>query len=117
VTAPHLSAAEREEAGRPIMHELKVWPVYLDAILNGEKPFEIRRHDRDFRVGDVLRLREYDPEEGGYGKRQSWQTVTYVMPGGRWGVSPDYCVMGLRMASIEECFTARPATERGEDGR
>ncbi len=42
-------------------HELKTWPPYYQAIIDGKKRFEIRKNDRCFSVGDVLRLREYDP--------------------------------------------------------
>lgn len=44
------------------VHNLKTWPRFFDMTLHGLKPFEIRTaHDRDFRVGDVLRLVEWDP--------------------------------------------------------
>ena len=42
-------------------HELKTWPPYYQAIIDGKKRCEIRKNDRCFSVGDVLRLREYDP--------------------------------------------------------
>lgn len=42
-------------------HELKICPPYYQAIIDGKEIFEIRKNDRCFSVGDVLRLREYDP--------------------------------------------------------
>jgi hypothetical protein len=45
----------------PCMHNLKCWPEYFPAVLSGEKPFELRFNDRDFRVGDGLRLQEFEP--------------------------------------------------------
>lgn len=44
----------------PKVHELKIAPRWFDAVLDGSKTFEIRNDDRGFRVGDELRLREYD---------------------------------------------------------
>ncbi len=42
-------------------HELKIYPNYYQAVIDGAKKFEIRKNDRCFSVGDILRLREYDP--------------------------------------------------------
>ena len=33
------------------IHELKTRPVQFDAVMRGEKTFEVRRNDDDFRVG------------------------------------------------------------------
>lgn len=35
-------------------HRLKVFIKYADAIMNGTKTFEIRRSDRNFKVGDKV---------------------------------------------------------------
>jgi hypothetical protein len=42
-------------------HELKAWPSYFVAVKNGLKTFEIRNNDRDFKVGDILVLKEFVP--------------------------------------------------------
>ena len=47
-----------------ITHELKCHPKYLRRVADGSKTFEIRKDDRDYQVGDVLMLKEYDPEKG-----------------------------------------------------
>ena len=46
----------------PTEHDLKVWPAFFDPLADGTKPFEARKDDRGFAVGDVLHLREYDPQ-------------------------------------------------------
>lgn len=78
----------------PKEHELKTWPEYFDAIVKGRKLFEVRKNDRDFRVGDYLRLCEYDPElkrfTGNYIKKQ----ISYILQGG-FGLPDDVCVMSL----------------------
>lgn len=35
-------------------HELKIEQRYLDKLLSGEKTFEVRFNDREYKVGDVL---------------------------------------------------------------
>jgi len=44
-------------------HDLKVWPEFFGPIERGEKLFELRRDDRDFKVGDWLKLREWKPAD------------------------------------------------------
>lgn len=45
-------------------HDLKIRGHWMDRIESGEKRAEIRKHDRDFQVGDVLHLTEVS--EHGY---------------------------------------------------
>ncbi|HEM6115816.1 TPA: DUF3850 domain-containing protein [Streptococcus suis] len=45
-------------------HMLKCYPKYFEAVKDGTKPFECRYNDRNFKVGDELLLREYDPKRG-----------------------------------------------------
>lgn len=87
----------------PIVHALKTWPDFFDAVQRGDKPFEVRKADRDFRVGDVLALQRWDPDSGDYTRDESGSPVqvsarvTYVLPGGQFGIKPSYIVMGLRL--------------------
>ncbi|WP_270745219.1 DUF3850 domain-containing protein [Lactococcus petauri] len=42
-------------------HELKLDVKYFDDVKNGTKNFEIRKNDRDFKVGDILILKAFMP--------------------------------------------------------
>lgn len=44
------------------VHELKILPEYFSAIVSGEKRFEIRKNDRNYKVGDILRLMKYEAD-------------------------------------------------------
>ena len=52
------------------VHELKCWSEYFRALSRPEprkrKTLEVRRNDRDYKVGDYLVLREYDPKTEKY---------------------------------------------------
>lgn len=43
-------------------HELKTWPEYFQAAWVGDKTFEIRKNDRDFKERDEIVLREFQPD-------------------------------------------------------
>lgn len=100
-------------------HDLKCWPSVFAALLDGSKTFEFRRNDRDFAVGDVLRLREWDPavhnaagsldtfaQNKAYG-RELRVRVTYIAHGGRWGIPENFCVMAITPLFAPESEPAR----------
>ena len=59
-------------------HVLKSWPAFFKGMESGEKTFEIRRNDRDFKVGDRLCIREYFPTTARYSGKELMFKVTYV---------------------------------------
>lgn len=58
------------------IHELKTLPQYFVEQVKGAKQFEVRLNDRNFEVGDVLILKEYD---NGYTGTEICVRVTYVL--------------------------------------
>ncbi|HLC91366.1 MAG TPA: DUF3850 domain-containing protein [Candidatus Nanoarchaeia archaeon] len=58
--------------------EKKVWTYYFQKILDGKKNFELRLANFQCREGDILVLKEWDPEEGVYTGRQIEKEITYV---------------------------------------
>ena len=92
------SRDERPTTGRdPVEHILRCWPVFFQAMLDRRKPFDTRVADRDYRVGDTLRLQEYDPDSDSYSGRQFVARVTYAMPGGQFGIDPGFVVLGVEV--------------------
>ena len=61
-------------------HDLKVWPVYFDAIVSGAKPWEVRINDRDFNRWDILHLREWSQMRQTYTGRSIKMVVSYLVP-------------------------------------
>jgi hypothetical protein len=86
------------------IHELKTINSYFIDILYEKKLFEIRKNDRDFKVGDMLYLREYDPDRiypSHYTGRWILVEVEYILPENKFeGLSKDYCCMGIEIIKI-----------------
>jgi len=59
--------------------EKKVWPEYFQAILDGDKKFELRLADWDCNKGDTLILKEWDPKTKDYTGRVLEKVVKYVI--------------------------------------
>ncbi len=59
--------------------EKKVQPEYFQKILNGDKKYELRLADFDINEGDILILREWDPEIKDYTGRTIEKKVTMVL--------------------------------------
>lgn len=85
----------RKRLGGPELHELKTWPEYFLATLQGSKTFELRFDDRGFATGDYLVLREYDPATETYTGRHLTFLVTYLLDSedGPW-LQQGYVAMG-----------------------
>lgn len=58
--------------------EKKIWPKYFEAILSGKKKYELRLNDFEIAEGDILLLKEWDPETKKYTGREIQKRVTYV---------------------------------------
>lgn len=58
--------------------EKKIWPQYFEKILSGEKSFEIRLADFEIGSGDVIVLREWNPDTKEYTGRKIEKEVRYV---------------------------------------
>ena len=58
--------------------EKKSWPQEFGKILNGDKTFDLRLADFVCKPGDVLVLREWDPETRHYTGRSIEKSVTSV---------------------------------------
>jgi len=95
------------------VHELKTQTRWLDRVLTGEKRAEIRKHDRDFQVGDILHLVEVDTcghrvwTSGGRDSRGRFVAehqrhadvrVTHVLLGAHAaGIDSDHCLLSIEL--------------------
>lgn len=79
-----------------MIHELKCWPEYFQAVADGAKTAEWRREDdRHFDLGDSLVLRERDPAANAYTGRELVAVVTHLVRGPVFGIPEGYVMMSL----------------------
>lgn len=90
------------------IHELKIQPQYFKSVKNNDKPFELRKNDRDYKVGDILVLKEYACElimKNEFGE-EKWgnphytgeeikKKITYILKGGSFGLHRNFVILGL----------------------
>lgn len=74
-------------------HELKILPEYFSEVKKGTKRFELRKNDRDFKVGDSVMLNEWTG--GKYTGRCSFHIISYVLKDcPEYGLKDGYCIFG-----------------------
>ena len=59
--------------------EKKIWPEFFEKILSGEKTFELRLADFEIKPGDILLLREWNPDAKEYTGRVLEKQASYVL--------------------------------------
>lgn len=60
------------------IHTLKMVLPYFQSAWDGIKPFEIRKNDRNFKVGDTIILREYLEDSDSYTGRRIKGEIVYI---------------------------------------
>lgn len=80
-----------------MQHELKCVPEPFQIKWEGKKEWEFRKNDRDYRVGDFLLEREYDPQTNTYSGREILEEVLWILEGGQFGVPQDYIIMSTKI--------------------
>lgn len=80
-----------------MIHELKILPIYFEEVIEGRKSFEVRKNDRNFKVGDMLALNEYDAEKKEYTGNSCLVYVDYILK------DENYCKNGFVIMAIKPC--------------
>lgn len=75
------------------LHELKILPGYFEDVFMGNKTFEIRKNDRNYKEGDLLILKEWSGSY--YTGRQVKAFVTYMTD---YAQKDNYVVLAIKVA-------------------
>ena len=88
-----------------MLHQLKIDPGYFLDVASGRKTFEVRKNDRDFRVGDFLGLNEITKtpvnrnDEHKETGRFILVEVTYVLTDTMY-VKDGYAILGIKPCTV-----------------
>ena len=75
-------------------HKLKILPEYFQAVWDGTKTFELRKFDRDYKVGDTLVLEEWDGSK--YTGSAICKTISYILADcPAYGLADGFCILGM----------------------
>lgn len=66
-----------DELGRKT-HHLKSWVGLFEPILRGDKTHDLRVMDRDYKIGDICLLKEWEPVLKTYTGRECYVEITYI---------------------------------------
>lgn len=81
-----------------MIHELKIDENFTDAIISGDKNFEIRYNDRGYQKGDIIKFKPTYTSDGVVNTANpiynSLYEITYVLNG--WGLKEGYVVLGIK---------------------
>lgn len=86
-----------------VIHDVKSWSHFFRAIKSGAKVHDLRKNDRNYNVGDVLLLREYDFVNGKYTGDTLEAVITYITDNrvpcafSSSVLDKGYCILSLRV--------------------
>ena len=76
-------------------HVLKLRSEFFEDVVYERKKFEVRKNDRDYKVGDKVIFREYGC--WGYTGKEITRYISYILTSEQFpdGLKEGYCVFGL----------------------
>lgn len=89
------------------LHELKLQEPEYTALTNEELTCNVRRMDRDFKVGDFVTFREFDPVEQKYTGSFIHRHINHIMVAGKTKSLNDAIKPGFGVLSLTACDTVQ----------
>lgn len=106
---------DRDEA----CHRLKTWPEFFRKVWDGKKTFELRKDDRDFRVGDRLILAEHDPRspvpDSYSGRWIAARISDIVRDVPEFGLMPGFAILSLEVVECVPSGLVRTDRPTGDE--
>ena len=99
------------------IHNLKIDRDIIDLKIRGVKNWEIRLNDRDFKIGDVLFLREYNQITRKYGTVCIYERITAILPKKAcYGLQEGYVILVTQPLFVGNYHHIEEFIELGDEG-
>lgn len=82
---------------------LKIYPEYFEEVSEGNKRAELRKNDRDFKVGEFYDLKEWNPKRGRYTGRKVEIRITHILQGFE-GLKEGWCIFSFEVCKEKPLF-------------
>jgi len=76
------------------VHELKITVKYFNDVYYGVKKFEVRFNDKNFKISDILLLKEFDTINQEFTERSICKNIIYILDDPKF-VKDGFIIMGI----------------------
>lgn len=87
-----------ETAAGQKVHSIRLAKTYFNDVASGKKSFELRKNDREYKVGDMLEMLEF--ADGRNTGRIIQAEVVYMLEG-YTGLEEGYCILGISVKKVD----------------
>lgn len=86
------------EKPKPV-YQTRLAEMYFDDVVSGRKSFELRKKDKDYKVGDILEMLEF--KNAKHTGRVVKAEITYLLED-YTGLADDYCILAIKVLEVNE---------------
>lgn len=85
------------------LHRVKSWPEFFSTIIEGRRTHELRRNDRNYKLGDELELHEYRFDSGIYTGRICKVEISSITSTqepcavSNEALNKDFCILSVKL--------------------
>ncbi len=84
-----------------VEQDLKIRTEYFEAVKSKAKLFEIRKDDRDYKVGYFIRLLEIESDGKTFTGRYVFCRITYILRDAeKYGLKKGFCILGIKIENL-----------------
>jgi ParB family chromosome partitioning protein len=81
---------------KQVIHKLKTLQPFYSEVKMGLKTFELRKNDRNYKVGDIAFLQEYDMANDSLSGRAILIEITYILEN-IVGLDENFCIFSFKI--------------------